>query len=562
MKYDFHFRSRRSNVISNHGMVAASQPLAALAGLDILRQGGTAADAAITMAATLNVVEPFSTGIGGDCFALYWDAKEKRVHALNASGPAAKRASIQEVLDEGYSDYPMWTGKSITVPGSVAGWEALLSRFGRMTLKEVLIPAISYAQNGYPVSEWIAKGWSLMPARLLRGPGLVEDDLPLYKRRTGPYQSSGSEFLLGDRAPRAGEIMRLPTLALTLRNVAEGGSAYIYQGDFAQALCSHVQAYGGWLEPDDFNQYKPEWNDPIFADYHGHRLYECPPNGQGLAAIMAVRIAEGFNLSEMSTIDRTHTLVECMRLGFTEAFAWVSDPLHEDIPYEQLFDNDYIEYRRQMIKQEKAMKHIQTGVMKNGEDTTYLSVVDTEGNACSFINSLFYGGGSGLVVPGTGVLLQNRGSGFSLDLSHPNALKGGKRPYHTIIPAMITKGDELYASFGVMGGYMQPQGHLQMLVNLIDLGHNPQQALDMPRFRLSVLGGGIGAEDPGGQLALEEGFTSEEVNELEARGHKISLLSGYNRIKFGGGQIILREPVSGVLTAGSEPRKDGCALGY
>jgi len=562
MNYDFIFRSRRSNIISNHGMVAASQPLAALAGLDILRKGGTAADAAIAMAATLNVVEPFSTGIGGDCFALYWDAKGKRVHALNSSGPAAKRSSIQEILDEGNSQYPMWTGKSVSVPGSVAGWEALLSRFGCMTLKDVLIPAISYAQNGYPVSEWIAKGWSLMPLRLLRGAMLNDDDLPLHERRPGPYQSSGSEFLLGDRAPKAGEIMRLPTLAITLRNIAEGGSAYIYQGDFANALCAHVQDYGGWLEPDDLDQFKPEWKDPIFADYHGYRLHECPPNGQGLAAIMALRIAEGFNLSEMNTVDRTHTMVECMRLGFSEALAWVGDPLYEDIPYAQLFDDDYIKSRRQMIKQDQSLSHIQTGIIKNGEDTTYLSVVDAEGNACSFINSLYYGGGSGLVVPGTGVLLQNRASGFSLDPAHPNALKGGKRPYHTIIPGMITKGNELFGSFGVMGGYMQPQGHLQMMVNMIDLGLNPQQSLDMPRFCLSVLGGGIGAQDPGGQLALEESFDSEDVAQLEARGHQITILSDYKRIKFGGGQIILRDPVSGVLTAGSEPRKDGCALGY
>ncbi|MCJ7694541.1 MAG: gamma-glutamyltransferase, partial [Anaerolineaceae bacterium] len=248
MNYDFIFRSRRSNILSRNGMVAASQPLATLAGLDMLRKGGTAADAAIAMAATLNVVEPFSTGIGGDCFALYWDAKEKKVHALNASGPAAKRSSIQEIVDEGYSQYPMWTGKSVSVPGSVAGWEALLSRFGRMTLKDVLLPAITYAQNGYPVSEWIAEGWSLMPLRLLRGSMLIDDDLALHERRPGPFQSSGSEFLLGDRAPRAGEIMRLPTLAETLCNIAEGGSNYIYKGDFAHALCAHVQNYGGWLE--------------------------------------------------------------------------------------------------------------------------------------------------------------------------------------------------------------------------------------------------------------------------------------------------------------------------
>jgi len=562
MEYDFVFRSRRSNIITRHGMVAASQPLAALAGLDILRAGGTAADAAIAVAAALNVVEPFSTGIGGDCFALYWDAKTKKVYALNSSGPAARRSSIQDLRDAGYTEYPLWSGQAVSVPGTVAGWDALLTRFGRMSLRDVLQPAISQAENGYPVTEWIAHGWSLMPSRLLRGSNPQEENLAPHLRRSGPYQPSGGEFLINGHAPVAGEIMHLPTLAKTLRRIAEKGSAYIYQGDFAHTLCEHVQKYDGWLEPDDLAAFKPEWVEPIFADYHGHCLYECPPNGQGLAAIMAARIADGFDFAAMDTVDRTHTLIECMRLGFSEAVAWVSDPRFVNIPYDQLFDEAYITSRRAMIKPDQALSHIQTGVVRTGDDTIYLSVIDGEGNACSFINSLYYGGGSGLVVPGTGVLLQNRAATFSLDQTHPNALEGGKRPYQTIIPAMITHENELFASFGVMGGFMQPQGHLQMLVNLVDLGYNPQHALDMPRFRLSVSGGGMGAGDPGGRLALEEGFNTQDIAELSSRGHRISSVSGYNRVQFGGGQIILRDSDSGVLTAGSEPRKDGCALGY
>jgi len=562
MQYDFTFRSRRSNLITSNGMVASSHPLASLVGLDTLRAGGTAADAAVAMAATLGVVEPFSSGVGGDCFALYWDAVTHQVHALNASGPAARLSSLEDLVRAGNSQYPLWNGQAVSVPGAVAGWQTLLNRFGRMGLPDVLKPAIRYAEEGYAVTEYIAHGWSTMPAKLLRGDPAAEQEKPLHQRLGGPRQPSGGEFLVDGQAPRVGEIMRLPSLAATLRGIAEVGAGFIYQGQFASDLCAHVQRYGGWLQPEDLSAYQPEWVEPIFADYRGYRLYECPPNGQGLAAIMAARIAEGFDLAGMSLIDRTHTLVECMRLGFAEALAWVCDPHYQKIPDDQLFSEAYIDSRRRMIDPSHAMVHVQTGLISTGEDTTYLSVIDGEGNACSFINSLYYGGGTGLVVPGTGVLLQNRAATFSLDPSHPNVLEGGKRPYQTIIPAMITRQDELFASLGVMGGFMQPQGHLQMLVNLVDLGYNPQQALDMPRFCLSVLGGGMGAQDPGGALLLEEGFDLADVAELITRGHQVTSVSGYERVRFGGGQIILRDPGSGVLTGGSEPRKDGCALGY
>jgi gamma-glutamyltranspeptidase/glutathione hydrolase len=278
---------------------------------------------------------------------------------------------------------------------------------------------------------------------------------------------------------------------------------------------------------------------------------------------MAVRIADGFDLAGMSSIERTHTLIECMRLGFTDALQWVADPHHAEIPYEQLFSEAYIQSRRVMVNSEKANGHLETGVHSVGEDTVYLSVVDGEGNACSFINSLYMGGGTGLVVPGTGVFLQNRAALFSLDPAHPNALEGGKRPYHTIIPAMLTKGGELYASYGIMGGFMQPQAHLQVLSNLVDGGHNPQQALDMPRFCLNVdAGGGVGADDPGGEVMIEKGFSFDELAGLRAKGHRLSPISGRARAVFGGGQVIRRDPETGVLIAGSDPRKDGCALGF
>jgi len=562
MQYDFTFRSRRSNVISKNGLVASSHPLASVVGLDTLRAGGTAADAAVAMAATLGVVEPFSSGVGGDCFALYWEAATHQVHSLNASGSAARHSSLQELIDVEYAQYPLWNGQAVSVPGAVGGWHALLKRFGRMGLGDVLKPSIHYAEEGYAVTEFIAHGWSSMPAKLLREDPSAEEAKPPHQRFGGPIQPSGGEFLIEGQTPKAGDIMRLTTLATTLRGIAECGPGYIYKGQFALDLCKHVQRYGGWLQPEDLSTYQPEWVEPIFADYHGYRLYECPPNGQGLAAVVAARIADGFDLAGMSVVDRTHTLVECMRLGFTEALAWVCDPRYQKIPYDQIFSEAYISSRRSLIDPLRALEHLNTGVISTGEDTTYLSVIDGEGNACSFINSLYYGGGTGLVVPGTGVLLQNRAATFSLDPTHPNVLEGGKRPYQTIIPAMITHQDELYASLGVMGGYMQPQGHLQMLANLVDLGYNPQQALDMPRFCLSVLGGGIGAIDPGGALLLEESFDPADVEALQARGHRITSVSGYERVRFGGGQIIVRDPDSGVLTGGSEPRKDGCALGF
>ncbi len=561
MQYDFEFRSRRSNVLSTRGIAASSQPLATLAGLDMLRAGGNAADAAIAMAAALNVVEPFSTGIGGDCFALYWDAKTRKVYALNGSGPAAKAASIDAVRQMGYTEMPHFMGPAVSVPGTVAGWSALLARFGTMTLSDVLVPAIRYALEGYPVTEWIGSGWQLMASRLLRETG--DESLPLHLRRSGPPQPSGREFLVDGRAPAVGELVKLPTLGETLMGVAAEGKDFIYEGDFAGKLSAHVQRYDGWITPEDLHGFEAEWVEPIHADYHGVRLYECPPNGQGLAAVMAARIADGFDLAGMDSVQRTHTLIECMRLGFTEALQWVSDPHFETIPTADLFSERYIDSRREMIRRDKAIPHLQTGIQPVGEDTVYMSAVDGDGNACSFINSLYMGGGTGLVVPGTGVFLQNRAALFSLDPEHPNALEGGKRPYHTIIPGMITRDGELFASFGIMGGFMQPQAHLQALSNLVDLEMNPQQALDMPRWSLEVnAGGGVGAADPGGEVFMEKGFSFDEMAALRRLGHRVSPVSGRERAMFGGGQILTRDPETGVITGGSDARKDGNAIGY
>jgi gamma-glutamyltranspeptidase / glutathione hydrolase len=392
---------------------------------------------------------------------------------------------------------PSFTGHAVSVPGTVAGWSDLLERHGRMTLADVLQPAIRLAEEGYPVSELIAHGWRTQEKKLRRDPDWPTPDL-----ERGPVQASGHELLIDGHAPLPGEIMCMPTLAGTLRGIATEGKRFIYEGEFAQRLSAHVQAYGGWIMPADMAAHVSTWDEPITADYRGLRLYECPPNGQGLAAIIAANLAAGFDLAAMDEADRVHTLIECMRLGFADAQQWVCDPHVADIPLADLAGRAYADRRRARIHPQRAAQNVAYGDPMAGSDTVYLSVVDGEGNACSFINSLYQGTGTGLVVPGTGVSLQNRAALFVLDPTHPNALAPHKRPYQTIIPAMTLHhagefAGQLHASFGVMGGYMQPQGHLQMLVNMADLGMRPQQALDVPRWQLAGPHAGLGAQGRG-----------------------------------------------------------------
>jgi gamma-glutamyltranspeptidase/glutathione hydrolase len=557
MKFDAAFRSRRSNIMATRGMVATSQPLAAQAGLDILKAGGNAADAAIATAAMLNVVEPGSTGIGGDCFALYWDAKTKQVTALNGSGRAASAASIDDLKRQGYSYMPHFSGHTVSMPGTVAGWSDLLERHGRMSLADVLQPAIYTAEHGYPVSEIIANGWTTQVEKLLRTPGWASGDLD-----NGPEQPSGRELLIDGRAPRAGEIMRIPTLGETMRGIAAEGKQYIYTGEFARKLSEHVQRYGGWITPADMAAHQSTWDEPISANYRGVTLYECPPNGQGLAAIIAANLAAGFDLAEMSEVDRVHTMLECMRLGFADAQQWVCDPYVVPIPLAELTSKGYADARRRRIHPTTAAQNVPYGDPIAPSNTVYLCAIDGEGNACSFINSLYAGTGSGLVVPGTGVSLQNRAATFVLDPAHPNALAPNKRPYQTIIPAMTVKEGELHATLGVMGGYMQPQGHFQMLVNLVDFEMSPQMALDMPRWQLIGSTPELGSAQESGRVLMEEGWSFATLAALARRGHRITPVDGYGRVGFGGGQIILRDPETGVLTGGSEPRKDGAAVGW
>lgn len=543
--------------MATRGMVATSQPLAAQAGLDMLKAGGTAADAAIATAAMLNVVEPISTGIGGDCFALYWDAKTKQVTALNGSGRAAGAASIADLRQRGYTEMPTYTGHAVSIPGTVAGWSDLLARHGRMTLADVLQPAIWTAENGYPVTEIIANGWAQGVQKLRRDAAWDSGDLD-----NGPIQPSGHELLIEGRAPRAGELMRIPTLGETMRGIAAEGKDYIYRGDFAHKLSEHVQRYGGWITPTDMANHVSTWDEPIHAKYRDVTLYECPPNGQGLAAIIAVNLANGFDLAKLSPVDRVHLMIECMRLGFADAQQWVCDPYVTKIPLQELVSTTYADRQRRLINPKQAAAKVAYGEPLLGSDTVYMSVVDGEGNACSFINSLYMGTGTGLVVPGTGVSLQNRAATFRLDPAHPNALAPNKRPYQTIIPAMTVRDGELHAAYGVMGGYMQPQGHFQVLSNMVDLGMAPQQALDMPRWQLAASSPGLGAQEAGGLVFMEEGWDYSLLAELARRGHRLAPVDGFGRVSFGGGQVITRNPATGVIIGGSEPRKDGCAVGW
>ena len=535
-----YFTSRRSAVVARRGAVATSQPLAAQAGLRMLMAGGHAVDAAVASAAALNVLEPMSTGVGGDMFALIWDNRAKRVLALNGSGRSAAATNAADVKRKGYERIPTSgtdAGLSVSVPGTVDGWQTALAACGRMTLRETLAPAIDYALNGFAVSEVIAYQWRTNERKLAAHP-------------------SGLELLPGGRAPRFGEIVTLPTLGRTLQAIADGGRDAFYTGPIAAQIAAFVQEQGGWLTPADLANHHSDWDDPIHTDYRGVTVWECPPNGQGIAALMALNIAEGFALPAMAaqSPEAYHCLIESMRLAFADALHYVADPRAVNVPIAQLLSKSYAARRRAAIQPDAAMVDVGYGNPNGSADTVYVTAVDAEGNACSFINSVFHSFGSGLVVPSTGIVLQNRGALFSLDPAHPNYARGSQRPYQTIIPGMATRDGELWLSFGVMGGFQQPQGHLQVISNMVDFGMDAQRALDALRFHIDIGGSGT--------VMLEAGVPDETVSALRDRGHVIEIVDGYERMLFGGGQIIARDAESGALIAGSEPRKDGAAVGW
>jgi len=539
-----YFRSRRSAVVARKGAVSTSQPMAAQAGLKILQDGGNAVDAAVATAAVLNVVEPMSTGIGGDMFALIWHKNERKVVALNGSGRQAAGANVDDVRKAGFDSIPNDHDGShfaVSVPGTVHGWETALNQYGRMTLREVLQPAIDYALNGYAVSEVIAHNWG------------SEDTLSKLNHRP-----SGKELLPGANggAPKYGEVVTLPELGRTMQMIAEGGSEAFYKGEIAKKTADFVQSEGGWLTEQDMANHHSDWDEAISVNYRGVDVWECPPNGQGIAALIALNLAEGFDIGSMGaqSADRYHYLIESMRRGYADALQYVADPRVAEVPIGPLLSKDYANRRRVNISGSQADPNVSYGDPMGGADTVYLTAVDGEGTACSLINSLFAGFGTGLVVPTLGMALQNRGSLFSFDPDHPNYLQGNKRPFQTIIPAMATRDDEMWLSFGVMGGFQQPQGHLQVVSNMVDHHMDSQEALDAPRFKVDVTGDQ--------SVAVEEDLAPSVISELEKRGHTVEVVSGYDRAGFGGGQVISRDPETGVLTAGSEPRKDGAAAGW
>ncbi len=548
------FSSRRSPVIGTHGMVAASQPLAVAAGLEILAKGGSAADAAVAVAAALNVTEPTSTGIGGDCFALYYDSASHKVSALNGSGRAPAGLTLEKVKKEGLispqGELPPYHPYTITVPGACAGWCDLVERHGKLPLDDILAPAIHLAEEGFPVAPITSYYWQRgVERQLRRAPG-------------------GLELTLDGCAPQPGEIFRNPGLARTFKKIAEGGKQAYYQGEIAQAITRTVQDAGGCLSEADLANHTSTWENPINVNYRGFQIWECPPNGQGLAALLALNILEGFDLAILPplSVERLHLEIEAMRLAFADTRWYVADPAFNPAPLEGLLSKDYAAQRRTLIQQNQATLDQKHGVPVASSDTVYFCVVDGDGNACSFINSNYMGFGTGIVPSGWGFTLQNRGHNFSLDPHHPNALAPKKRPYHTIIPGMITQNnndlragnreqgnESLYAAFGVMGGFMQPQGHLQVVSALLDDHLNPQAALDLPRFCIED-GTSVG------KVALEQGIPESVIASLEAMGHPVERIVGHERALFGRGQIIIRDKGNGVLWGGSDPRADGCAM--
>ncbi len=535
------FLSRRSVVYAKNGMIAASQPLAVEAGLKVLRNGGNAVDAAISVAAVLNVTEPASCGIGGDMFALYYDNSKQEVIGINGSGRSPKDLTMDKIRKDGISGntLPDFHAHTVTVPGAVAGFLDLLEKYGTKDKREVFSTAITLARNGFPVSPITSFFWNLGKKQLLNG-------------------LNGEELLLKGEAPQPGQLMRNESLANSFEQIVEHGKDAYYKGPIAETIVSAVQEKGGVLSLDDLASHKSEWVKSIFVDYHDKRVHEIPPNGQGLTALLALNILEEIDFKYIDHLSTKyfHTVIDAMRLAFADTRYYVSDPEKVNVPTNELLSKKYAQKRRMLLNPNKAAIDELKGSPFASSDTVYFATVDGEGNACSFIFSNYMGFGTGIVPKGCGFPLQNRGANFTLEEGHPNVLEPNKRPYHTIIPGMVTNAEtnELYGPFGVMGAYMQPQGHVQVLLNMFEYNMNPQQALDAPRFC-------INDGTVGGAVSLEEGISVKVMSELVAKGHTIQPVSGHGRAVFGRGQII-RKNKYGVFEGGSDPRADGLALGF
>jgi len=527
--------AQRSVVMGRRGMTASSQHLASLAGHKALAKGGNAVDAAVAMVCTLSVVEPQSVSIGGDAFALIYLAEEKKLIGMNASGRAPGRASIPWFHDRGMKTMPERGILAVTVPGALHGWAQAVERYGTLKLADAFEDAIGHAENGFAVTEVIAGEWKSLEDILVS------------------HGASSKIYLIEGMAPKPGQVFRNPDLALTYRKIVQDGIDTFYEGELCRAIVDFSNQQKGLLSPEDFKRNLTTWVEPISCNYRGYTIYELPPNGQGVVALEMLNILEGYDVGNLgyNSSAYSHLLLEAKKIAFADRDASIADPEFEDVPVDRFLSPAYAERCRSRIAFDKAMAPSCLSSGPEGTDTVYVAAVDQSGNAVSLISSIYMGFGSGLVVGGTGIVLQNRGTSFSLDRRHPNRLEPHKRPMHTIIPGMVFKDRDFLMTFGVMGGDMQPQGHVQFLVNLVDFKMNLQEALDAPRVR----------HIQGMEVLLEDGIPMRTISELEKKGHQV-LQAPSSVNEFGGGQAVYRDHEHNVLLGASDRRKDGCAIGY
>jgi gamma-glutamyltranspeptidase/glutathione hydrolase len=535
----------RSEVIAQHGMAATSQPLATQVALDVLKKGGSAVDAAIAADAMLGLVEPTGAGMGGDLFAIVWDAKAGKLYGLNGSGRSPKSLTLEHFQKLGLKHVPAYGPLPVSVPGCVDGWFELHGKFGKLPIKDVLSPAIGYARDGFPLTELIAFGWE-------RGSRLLEK-----------YPGFKETFMPGGRAPKVGEVFKNPRLAATLEKVAAGGRDAFYKGDIARAIDAYMKQNGGFLAYEDLAAHHSEWVEPVSVNYRGYDVWELPPNTQGIAALQMLNILEGFDLKSMGhdSPEYIHLFVEAKKLAFEDRAKYYADPEFSKIPLKGLLSKRYAAERRKLIHLDRALHAVDAGnPALNQGDTVYLTTADGEGNMVSLIQSNYRGMGSGMTPGDLGFVLHDRGELFDLTPGHANTYAPGKRPFHTIIPAFITKDGQPFLSFGVMGGATQPQGHVQIVVNIVDFGMNAQEAGDAGRILHEGTSEPTGEpmDADGGYVTLESGIPYETVRKLVLLGHKV----GWNVGDYGGYQAIRWDPVNKVYRGASESRKDGQAAGY
>ena len=532
----------RSEVIAQNGMVATSHPLASQIGIDILKEGGNAIDAAIAANAALGLMEPTGNGIGGDLFAIIWIEKEKKLYGLNASGRSPENLTLEYFKENNFKSIPAYGPLPVSVPGCVDGWFELHNKFGKIKMRDILNPTIKYAEDGFPVTE------------------LVSYYMDVASDNFKNYPNFKETFFIDDSTPLKGQVFKNSDLANTLRTIVKSGKKGFYEGEIAHRIANFVQDQGGFLSYDDLKNHKSEWIEPVSTNYRGFDVWELPPNGQGIAALQILNLLEGYDIRSMGfgSADYIHHFVEAKKIAFADRAKYYADMDFNEIPVEYLISKEYADIRRKDINSENSASTVSPGNIENG-DTIYLTTADSEGNMVSLIQSNYRGMGSGMVPEGLGFMLQDRGELFSLDENHFNVYAPKKRPFHTIIPAFITKDGNPFISFGLMGGAMQPQGHAQIVINIIDFDMNLQEAGDAPRIRHQSNQQPTGGEmTDGGELALEKGFDYKQIRELMKKGHSVI----YDLGSFGGYQAIMIDYINKVYFGASESRKDGSAIGY